>query len=52
MSPDLWDPLFRHILEGGGTNHAEAQQEHISAGVAERSQLVKLILEKRKPNWK
>lgn len=52
MSPDLWDPLFRDILEGGGTNHAEAQQEHISAGVAERSQLVKLILEKWKPRWK
>lgn len=47
VSPDLWDPLLRNVLEGGGANHAEAQQEHIGAGVTERPQLVELILERR-----
>lgn len=46
VSPDLWNPLLRNILEGGGTDDAEAQQEHICTGVTQRPQLVKLILER------
>lgn len=33
VSPDLWDPLLWDVLEGGGADDAEAQQEHICAGV-------------------
>lgn len=44
VSPDLLNPLVRNVLEGGGTDHAEAQQEHICTGVAQRPQLVELIL--------
>ena len=47
MSADLWNPLLWNILEGGRTDDTEAQQEHVGAGVAQRSQLVKLILERR-----
>lgn len=46
MSPDLWNPLLRNILEGGGTDDTEAQQEHIGTGVTQRPQLIKLILER------
>lgn len=45
MSADLWNPLLRNVLEGGGVDDAEAQQEHVRAGVAQRPQLVELILE-------
>lgn len=48
VPPDLWDPLLRNVLEGGGTDDAEAQQEHVCAGVTQRPQLVKLILEREK----
>ena len=44
MSADLWNPLFRNILEGSRANHTEAQQEDICVGVAKRPQLIKLIL--------
>lgn len=47
MSPDLRDPLLRDVLEGDGADDAEAQQEHVGAGVAERTQLVELVLEER-----
>lgn len=46
VSPDLWNPLLRNVLEGGRTDDAEAQQEHICTGVTQRPQLVKLILER------
>lgn len=44
--PNLRNPLLRNILEGGWTDNAEAQQEHICTGVTQRTQLVKLILER------
>lgn len=43
---DLGDPLLRDVLEGGRIDNAEAQQEHVHAGVTQRAQLVKLILER------
>lgn len=46
VSPDLWDPLVRHVLERGGTDNTEAQQEHVCTGVAEGTELVELILGK------
>lgn len=48
MLSDLWDPLLRNILERGGTNYAEAQQEHICTGVTQGPQLVKLFLDEVK----
>lgn len=42
---DLWNPFLRNVLEGGWANYAEAQQENVSTGVTQRTQLVKLILE-------
>lgn len=44
MLPDLWNPLLRNILEGCWADDTEAQQEHICTGVAQRAQLVELIL--------
>lgn len=46
MLSDLGDPLLRYVLEGGRIDDAEAQQEHVHAGVTQRAQLVKLILER------
>lgn len=46
VSPNLWNPLLRNVLEGSRTDDAEAQQEDICAGVTQRPQLVKLILER------
>ena len=46
VSADLWDPLLRNVLERGGTHNTEAQQEHICTGVTQRTQLIKLILER------
>lgn len=46
MSADLWDPLLRNVLERGRTDNTEAQQEHVCTGVAQRTQLVKLILDR------
>lgn len=43
---DLGDPLLRDVLEGGRIDNAEAQQEHVHAGVTQRAQLVKLVLER------
>lgn len=34
---DLGHPLLSHILERGGTYNAEAKQEDVSVGVAQRS---------------
>lgn len=45
VSPHLGDPLLGNILERGGTDDAEAQQEHVGAGVTQRTQLVELLLE-------
>lgn len=47
MSPDLWNPLLRNVLEGSRTDDTEAQQEDICTGVTQRPQLVKLILERQ-----
>lgn len=48
MFSDLGDPLLRDVLERGGTNYAEAQQEHICTGVTQGAQLVKLFLDEVK----
>lgn len=45
---DLRYPFFWDILEGGRTDHTEAQQEHICTGVAQGAELIKLILEENK----
>lgn len=46
MFPDLWDPLLRDVLKRGRTDDTEAQQEDIGTGVTQRTQLVKLILQR------
>lgn len=48
MFSDLWDPFLRNVLERGGTDHAEAQEEHICTGVTQRPQPVKLFLDEAK----
>lgn len=45
VAPDLWHPFLTDVLEGGGTHDTEAQEEDIGVGVAQRPELVKLILQ-------
>lgn len=44
---DLGDPLLPDVLEGGGADHAEAEQQGVGSAVAEVAQLVEFILVKR-----
>lgn len=45
MAPNLWHPFLTDVLEGGGTHNTEAQEEDVGIGVAQRPELVKLILQ-------
>ena len=44
MFSDLWNPLLLDVLVGGVVTHAVADQEHVSQGVGQRSQLIKVFL--------
>lgn len=44
VASDFGNPLLTHVLEGRGTHHAEAQQEDVRVGVAQRPELVEFIL--------
>lgn len=44
---DLRHPFLKHVLEGSRTNHTEAEEQDICAGVAEVPQLIELILRER-----
>lgn len=41
---DFGDPLLPDVLEGGGADHAEAEQQGVGSAVAEVAQFVELIL--------
>lgn len=45
---NLRNPFLRDILEGGGADHTEAQEEDVSSRVAEVTQFVEFILGQRK----
>lgn len=49
VAPDLGHPLLRDVLEGGGADHTEAQQEDVRIRVAERPESVELILQPKHP---
>lgn len=44
VAPDFGNPLLTHVLEGRGADDAEAQQEDVRVGIAQRPELVKFIL--------
>lgn len=51
---DLGHPLLPHVLEGGGADHAEAEQQGVGAAVAEVAQFVELVLvaeRERETGW-
>lgn len=41
---DFGDPLLPDVLEGGGADHAEAEQQGVGSAVAEVAQLVEFVL--------
>lgn len=44
VRPDLRDPLLGDVVEGGGVDHAEAQEEDVRVGVGQRPEFVELLL--------
>ena len=40
----LWEPLFAHVLEGGGRGDGEADEEDVGLGVGEGTQTVVIFL--------
>ena len=46
---DLWTPLGGDVLEGGGTDDGEADEEDVSLRVGERAQPVVVLLARRVP---
>lgn len=41
---DLWDPLGGDVIKGDGVNQAEAQDEDVHVGIAQRAKVTKLLL--------
>lgn len=41
---DLWDPFGGDVFEGDGVDQAEAEDEHVHMGIAQRTQMAKLLL--------
>lgn len=41
---DLWEPLFAHVLEGGGRGDGEADEEDVGLGVGEGAETVVIFL--------
>lgn len=48
VAANFGNPLLTHILEGRRAHHAEAQQEDVRVGVAQRPELVEFILHRNK----
>lgn len=44
VGPDLWNPLLGDVVERGGVDHAEAQEEDVCVGVGQGSESIKLFL--------
>lgn len=43
----LWDPLLSDVLETGGVDHGEADEEDVSHGVGQRPEAVVVLLRKQ-----
>lgn len=41
---DLWDPSGGDVLKGDGVDQAEAEDEDVHVGVAQRAKMAKLLL--------
>jgi hypothetical protein len=41
---DFWEPLFAHVLEGGGGGDGEADEEYVGLGVGEGAESVVIFL--------
>jgi len=44
VRPDLGDPLLGDVVERGGVDHAEAQEEDVRVGVGQSPEFIKLLL--------
>lgn len=53
VRPDLRDPLLGDVVERGGVDHAEAQEEDVRVGVRQRPELIELLLKgtEREQGW-
>lgn len=47
VSPDLRDPLLGDVVEGGGIDQTEAEEEDVGVAVGQRSEFIKLLLDGR-----
>lgn len=47
-SADLWDPFGNDIVKGDRVDKAEAEDEDIHMGIAQRAQMAKFLLSKIK----
>lgn len=47
---DFGDPLLPDVLKGSWADHAEAEQQGVSAAVAEVAEFVKLVLREKETN--
>lgn len=47
VSPDLGDPLLGDVVEGGGIDQTEAEEEDVGVAVGQRSEFIKLLLDGR-----
>ena len=43
-STDLWDPFGGDVLQGDWVDQAEAEDEDVHVGIAERAEMAKLLL--------
>lgn len=41
---DLWDPFGGDVMEGDRVDQAEAQNEDVHVGIAQRAEVAKLLL--------
>lgn len=55
MCADVRDPLLGDVVEGGGVDHAKAQQEDVCVSVGQSPEFVKLLLRwterRRRDGW-
>ena len=47
-SADLWDPFGSDIVKGDGVDKAEAEDEDVHMGIAQRTKMAKFLLSKIK----
>lgn len=44
-STDLWDPFGSDVVKGNRVNEAEAEDEDVHMGIAQRAEMAKLLLQ-------